>query len=523
MGLKKTWYGYLNAILGILFAGSFSFLILFEGDEIFESVRGLFSFGIEESLYKILFISVLMLACIGILLGFSFIKKNIVFNDPSKGVVANFLSVMIFAGFICFFLFQKYNDIFTVSSVEREALFVSRDLDIVKEAFLGESFKIASFGDIYYFLQGFLLRLFGEDFIVLPLFNAFLIVLSEVFIFFSLRRTFGFIETLAVIIASYFLIPGLFDTYNLNGAIFYLFAFSFVLLIVFSILSSIGAEGEQAEKTSLKTGYLLGFDLTVLIMLILGICAACFFFFEKGVLKLSLDSFDIKNVFYRGEVNEYIFLSLLLLSLISFISFFFEKEDHVSALTLPLLVAAMILAVNDYATYFVNIEIALLLLLAGTGISAFFFRGYKESSVNFSEYENAVLFAEDDAAADNTILDDMEENGDEEPVSILDELSGDESKIVYVSEEKPEASTTGDGSIQAVPAEKEDSSVKEDPMVNEESSAKEEPEIKNVELIENPLPVPKPHVKRSVDYGFEPDEAYMKFDIEIPDDDDFDI
>lgn len=47
---------------------------------------------------------------------------------------------------------------------------------------------------------------------------------------------------------------------------------------------------------------------------------------------------------------------------------------------------------------------------------------------------------------------------------------------------------------------------------------------KEIKYIENPLPVPKRHVKKEMTYAFEPDDAHMCFDInEIPADSDFDV
>lgn len=44
-----------------------------------------------------------------------------------------------------------------------------------------------------------------------------------------------------------------------------------------------------------------------------------------------------------------------------------------------------------------------------------------------------------------------------------------------------------------------------------------------IQFIENPLPLPKKHVKRTMDYKFHPEEAMMKYDIEIAENDDFDL
>ena len=44
-----------------------------------------------------------------------------------------------------------------------------------------------------------------------------------------------------------------------------------------------------------------------------------------------------------------------------------------------------------------------------------------------------------------------------------------------------------------------------------------------VNFIENPLPLPKKHVKRTMDYGIEIPAEQMEFDIQTSDMDDFDI
>ncbi len=43
-----------------------------------------------------------------------------------------------------------------------------------------------------------------------------------------------------------------------------------------------------------------------------------------------------------------------------------------------------------------------------------------------------------------------------------------------------------------------------------------------VELFENPLPLPKKHVKKTLDYSFVPEKTAMKYDIYVPDNDDYD-
>ncbi len=64
----------------------------------------------------------------------------------------------------------------------------------------------------------------------------------------------------------------------------------------------------------------------------------------------------------------------------------------------------------------------------------------------------------------------------------------------------------------------------EDESVETESERPENgEEKKQIQFIENPLPLPKKHVKKTMDYKFEPEEHLMKYDIEVSDDDDFDL
>jgi hypothetical protein len=48
-----------------------------------------------------------------------------------------------------------------------------------------------------------------------------------------------------------------------------------------------------------------------------------------------------------------------------------------------------------------------------------------------------------------------------------------------------------------------------------------EPEKGN--FLENPLPVPKKHIKKTMDFSLEPKEEQLKYDVIIPDYDDFDV
>lgn len=76
-----------------------------------------------------------------------------------------------------------------------------------------------------------------------------------------------------------------------------------------------------------------------------------------------------------------------------------------------------------------------------------------------------------------------------------------------------------------------DESVQNTPAVSTVSTAevkkdmteKKQDEPKKVQLIENPLPLPKKHVKKVMDYPIQPDASQMHYDIEVDSKDDFDF
>lgn len=59
--------------------------------------------------------------------------------------------------------------------------------------------------------------------------------------------------------------------------------------------------------------------------------------------------------------------------------------------------------------------------------------------------------------------------------------------------------------------------------VQEQQPQETAEEKKTVKYIENPLPLPKRHVKKEMDYGFEPDCDLMKYDVMVEENDDFDL
>ena len=101
--------------------------------------------------------------------------------------------------------------------------------------------------------------------------------------------------------------------------------------------------------------------------------------------------------------------------------------------------------------------------------------------------------------------------------------------VMFVKEKTVEAETAGNVLMVADVCEKETKTetvktqMEEIHIENLENNDTENSEKKSVQFIENPLPLPKKHVKKVMDYKFEPEEHLMKYDIEVSDDDDFDL
>lgn len=57
----------------------------------------------------------------------------------------------------------------------------------------------------------------------------------------------------------------------------------------------------------------------------------------------------------------------------------------------------------------------------------------------------------------------------------------------------------------------------------EQQPPRQEEAVKPVQYIENPMPLPKKHVKKVMDYPFTPNASQMHFDIEVDPNDNFDF
>jgi len=103
-----------------------------------------------------------------------------------------------------------------------------------------------------------------------------------------------------------------------------------------------------------------------------------------------------------------------------------------------------------------------------------------------------------------------------------------EAPIAYVTEEPATVivETPEETALETTPEMPAVNEATEDkPVENvEEKTAEQTEEKREVpKFFETPLPMPKKHVKKSIDYAFEPSDDLMKYDVEISPNDDFDI
>jgi len=101
----------------------------------------------------------------------------------------------------------------------------------------------------------------------------------------------------------------------------------------------------------------------------------------------------------------------------------------------------------------------------------------------------------------------------EETQEVYAEVSVQEEKI---SLEEPQMKIEQEQKIESV--------IKTEPQIENKEETSTEPEKTKVKLLDNPLPLPKKHVKKEMNYAFEPSADQMHYDLNnYRVDDDYDL
>lgn len=246
-------------------------------------------------------------------------------------------------------------------------------------------------------------------------------------------------------------------------------------------------------------------------------------------------------------------LAILFMCLAAYINYIFASKDNISAITVLFIAIYFIYAKNLIAFDTSYYLIVLFGAIMGIGVHSLFFEGYtiKETGVELTVSEEEI-----EAVNEETFEVVNEEATETDSVESTEEVNEEVTETENVAE--PERITA---TVEAVESQKSEESEtvlekETDEIVESEINDEEEylflnsefatSEVSTVDYIEsteiseqiedilpeeiipfvpieNVLPLPKPHVKKSIGYAFEPGEKYMKFDYEISDDDDFDI
>lgn len=281
----------------------------------------------------------------------------------------------------------------------------------------------------------------------------------------------------------------------LIGGLAYLDIMAFSLLVVIVAV----AVGKRPRQMKMPVCNSVGINAAVILMTSFA-CAAVWFgvmgivSYVKGTDPLS----DVTDKLWLCYQNSYPFtnmepylLDIYLIGILiipaSFLVFEFFRKGHEQNYTLWILLC-LLAAPTPMAVYgehgFGVLSLYIWAVLAGLGLQNCLFGG--RAKVIQAVIEEINADAERAEASEQS----------EEPVNAAQ----------ITEEEKPEEQDLGTETVIEV----------QQPEMAE--NQEQEPRY-----IENPLPLPKKHVARELDYQYVVEEKDMKYDVEVPDDDDFDV
>ena len=505
MNFKKTWFGYLNFVISSIITGAaviaLVFFLMFKTNITNVSAGSILSvsnpmfwafLGISVAVIATLFFVVFIIKKIRIKA-----LKNVYFIDhkPRK-ITGLILGLAVFASGL--FLRIRF-----ILNHEFEPSF---DTEAAKSMFDGTT-KFSGFDNfdlLYARLMAYVYRYVGIKPEMFVWFNLILSCVLYIVIFALLKDIFDEF-TACVPLAFLSFSPASFSNIAL-GSIDYLkfLIVSILLFVVIKLLS-----------TSKDVGTFPVFGLVLTHLFIIT------FLFVIPVLSSRTLTFslywgiDRETLLFTLFDNIYVFAAVLICILIAEFNFLFSESDRLSVISFIWLIALAFFLFTDNEFFHtswpdVTLMKVLFTTFAGLGLSGLIF-GDKCSSEFAEDFYDELESREFDKQAENTRWISRSESAklltaettkvrettyEEDPTS-------DTTFIKDTSEEKPAGDTPS-------------------AEVTKENN-KSDDRFKNVVLFENPLPLPKPHIKKDIDYKFEPDADKMSFDVDIKDSDDFDV
>lgn len=298
----------------------------------------------------------------------------------------------------------------------------------------------------------------------------------------------------------------------LTGAIVYLdIAGVWVVVAALTLLGL--SDFKDQNKIKGKTAYFILYMIFVLVGILVMLFVSCGF--KPDALKDVFLAWEANFVPMLGQslylplgitfgMREVVYVSLLFFACLLGVLGFWESKvqnPQLGAFVSTLLIMALgyncpAAEVSDRKILF----IAMLAFLAGAGMKSLIIKDKLQAVTVEPKGEPETMYEE---AKEEIVAETLEETSDEVMAEIAEETAVGVREEVYdeiheeIREEIHEESQT-------------------EPVVD----IVEKPEI---QFIPNPLPLPKKHVKKTMNYGIDVEDEMMDFDIEIAEDDDFDI
>lgn len=463
MRLKKGLFGYLNFVPCTIIMSVYLYTLLFSLCGYFEKKAGLsiFLYGINISYFVSASLMVLVVGLFFVVLN---LKKQFEFSLSFISPVLRTINFwVVFAGILAYGIYSR---MLLIESINSDS-YASIDFSSL---FLVDDYTTLGFvKNVYFNLLLYSLKVFGTGILSILIVNLVLVIASAVFVSFAVKFIYGRIPALFLFV--YLMTCKTVIRLNLDfsGSVFFVFAVSFILFVVCFLFSLI-----NVNHSTLKT--------TLILLTFFALVALSHMGYSKFVFNLS---FNETLVDYSVVVSLFASILISVFALYGMLSFFGNDTDTVSPLGLILLGVVLLCAYfTDNNTLFPVIT-SLLVVFSGVGFEWIAFFDFKKENLSFEK----------------TITADFENNITEEFVI-----------VPALDEEKPV--------------------IKDEPVINNNVSAIDTAviidktpatESQKPRFIDNPLPVPKKHVKKSINYAFEPTLDQMKYDIDISESDDFDI
>lgn len=499
MRLKKTVFGYINFSIGTLIMSVYLYTLFVSLLKSFEEKAGkrILFMGIKLSYING---ALLLIASLALIFLLYFIKSKITVKPfKTAGVIYGIVYWCLFAGLLSYGfvirlmnmgILKKWDSIKNYTESVSKPGYWQGLIDL----FYGKDVAFDNFfHKVYSYVAALFLRIFGDTLTVPVAFNLVLYMVSCILLFFSIRFIFGKVPAIVTFGALMLFKAPVAFLFEITGFNMFLLAASLLIFLVAYFLDVF---------TSSKPVMCYAVSFITLIWVVL-INHFGFKPFEPVL------GFDLSIFNFRPSGNIYISITVVMLALAGYLAFLKNQFDEISFANILLVLLVLILMFDRSLNNTYLFAIMSFFILAGFGIDNLLFRHYKTAEVAepLEEYDSDI--------PEEFLAHSYEPVASIEPIEapIFDEEPAPEESVIV----KEKASVDEEVSP------KEDASVSDTASDASESLAETPVKREVPKFFETPLPMPKKHVKKTLDYTFEPAPELMKYDIDISPEDDFDI